>query len=145
MKRAFTLIELLVVVLIIGILSAVALPQYQKAVNKTRLMESLIQGRALMTAQREFMMANGTFATDLSMLSIETPVNKWTCVGSWCKARGINGAQLQISFWPSQAKVNMQCIAEGTEGDELCKSLGGTYSYTNEGSDTNYYTVIPYQ
>lgn len=56
----FTLIELLVVVLIIGILSAVALPQYQKAVAKARLAEVATDIRAIDQAIDLWVLSGGS-------------------------------------------------------------------------------------
>ncbi len=58
-KRAFTLIELLVVVLIIGILSAIALPQYTKAVQKARLAEVAVRLKSLEQAVDLYVLENG--------------------------------------------------------------------------------------
>ncbi len=73
MKKAFTLIELLVVVLIIGILAAIALPQYQKVVWKTRLATLKNITEAVAQAQEVYYLANGTYATKLSDLDVQFP------------------------------------------------------------------------
>ena len=73
MKKGFTLIELLVVVLIIGILSAVALPQYTKAVEKSRATEAITLLGNLANAEKIYKMSTGNFTNDLTVLDIQLP------------------------------------------------------------------------
>ncbi len=74
-KQAFTLIELLVVVLIIGILAAVALPQYQLSVEKARATEALINLRAVNDALEVYWLANGVYPESFEEIDIEKPDN----------------------------------------------------------------------
>ena len=72
-KKAFTLIELLVVVLIIGILAAIALPQYQKAVERTKAMQALVLLKSLADANEAYFLTNGVYATSFDELALDLP------------------------------------------------------------------------
>ena len=70
-NNGFTLIELLVVVLIIGILAAVAVPQYQFAVDKSRAMTHFQNAQAIVKAQQVYKMANGNYTGDFTALDVD--------------------------------------------------------------------------
>ncbi len=146
-RTGFTLIELLVVVLIIGILAAVAVPQYQKAVAKSRMAEALSVLPTLVRASKLYYLANGEYPTNMAELDVEIPAerlsNQWAygkadnphtyyyslnrTDGSWAaNAADENLPVLHLDndgYWCLVPKntwgINKSAIAES-----ICKSIG---------------------
>ena len=73
-KKGFTLIEMLVVVLIIGILAAIALPQYQMAVGRSKLstLKEITHSLAS-AAQRYYMVHNSYEGISINKVDVEIP------------------------------------------------------------------------
>ena len=146
----FTLIELLVVVLIIGILAAVAVPQYQKAVAKARLSQAWIGVRAIEDAQQAFFLSHGYYATDLTSLDVEMPDE---VDDKGCKSANSSSTSVNCSVWPtdplgievtlSNGKVSRrQCMVRKTDtiGNKVCQTYGPLDEDRSTGG-FNYYDI----
>jgi len=92
--EGFTLIELLVVVLIIGILAAIAVPQYFKVVEKGKAAEALQWVGTVQGAQESYLAQYGSYATNVSNL----PVGIQSTLNNFSEALGA-GAVNNVPTW----------------------------------------------
>ncbi len=170
MKKGFTLIELLVVVLIIGILSAVALPKYEVAVGKARYTQAMVLAKAIAEAQRIYYMGNGTYARDWDILDVSLPsggtvgeyegyydgitykTDQFICVTFsdyfYVKCRSKQGGSRKNPEYVIDDN-GQWCMAYSAtdQGEDLsnriCKSMGGVYDHggANTSEGTSFYST----
>ena len=96
-NHAFTLIELLVVVLIIGILAAVALPQYQKAVLKARFAQLKVMTHAIANAEEVYYLANNEYSSSFDNLDINTPAFTEASIKTTSESRTFSWGKCWVS------------------------------------------------
>ena len=70
-RHGFTLIELLVVVLIIGILSAIALPQYVRAVKRSRMAGVVSTLKTIMHSGEAYAMTHSLAGSSSGLQSVD--------------------------------------------------------------------------
>lgn len=137
-QHGFTLIELLVVVLIIGILASVALPQYQRAVEKARMTEAITAVESIARANDLYFLANGEYTRDINDLDIDFPGED----GEYCNSV------------PGKYNQNFMLAASNCVSGQYAKALiqrrpGGQYAlailFNGRRSCTIYAAATDYQ
>lgn len=131
LQQGFTLIELMIVVAIIGILAAIAIPQYQNYVARAQVTEAVSLMSGGKTALEEYIANNGSFpdgtTAGQSLADLGITPNGGSYVGSIAIDNGSNtdsAGRLTATMKASGVAAEIQSLTvsltRGTDGSWTC-------------------------
>jgi prepilin-type N-terminal cleavage/methylation domain-containing protein len=133
----FTLIELLVVVMIIGILAAVAVPQYFKVVEKSRIAEASGYIGEYNSAQgRYYARFTNYYSDSVGQAGGDGPEGSLPALQYWQPSNGASGSSLTLTLTRNGpgGVGTYSMVSTATNGGSYTVNCVGTFCTTVCGS-----------